>query len=1335
MARLRTWLVRGLAVLLLLPILIVGVVLAGANTGPGRRAIMALVPPLSGDIVRIEGLSGRFPDALRATRIQVSDASGSYVTITDLALDWRPLRLFRGEAAIDSLTAAAVAFERLPQSPGGSNGGSDGGGGFVLPVRVSLAHLHVARFEIGADLAGRRATLSVDGSATVDSLQQGQARLALTAGADRYDLDAAIGPAGLRGTLTVREQAGGLLAGVAALPDLGAIAADITVDGPLTALRATLFLTAGPLRANASGTLDAQALTADLAVSATAPAMTPRPDLGWRGITLDGRVTGPLTAPQGNGTLTIDALTAGDARIGSLRAGFNGNAGQMDIRGTLDGVTLPGPAPDLFARAPVQAELSARLGEAGRPVGFSIRHTLFSADGSVRTDGALTASATLRIPDLAPFAGIGGADLKGSTELTLDATRTGATTDLALRGTIGVTGGIAPVPSVVGGAGAIDIAVSVIGSDVTLHHARFDGAGASLSASGGLARDVLSLDWAATVADAAVIQPTISGPLAAKGRVAGPLDDLTLAADLTGDIAAQGIRSGHVAVRLDASGLPNDPRGRLTAQGTLLDAPVSLAVTADRQDGALRVTIDPSTWKSLTAEGALTLPPGALIPIGSVKLAMLRLDDLAPLLGRPVSGRVSATLDIDAARAPLRAEARQAGLPGTAMVAGTEIALDVRDPMGTLSLDGSLRLDGAGVSGLRVGGRMTARGTLDALSVDIQSDIQGLPSGPARLATAAILNLGARTIAVNTLRADWRQQTLRLLAPARITLADDITIDRLRLGFRQAELSVAGRVGATMDLTAALRGLPADIGTLFDPAYAADGTITAEARLTGSSAAPAGTVRVTGTGLRLRQGPGRALPSANLSVAATLDGRQARIDAQATMGSSRLGATGTVPLSATGAMNLRTRGTVDLVMTDPLLAAQGRRLRGRVEIDAAVTGSPLDPRAAGTVQLVNGDVQDFGMGVRIAAISATIQGDGDTVRLTRFTGTAGAGTIDASGTVGLPGTMPVALRLSARNARPLSSDLLTAVLDAELTLNGAALGEGLALGGTVTVRHADIRIPERMPTAIATIPVRIAGSTAPPPPKARPAPPVALALTLDAPGQIFVRGRGVDAELGGKVVFAGTAANPQPTGGLTLRRGTFSLAGQTITFTEGTIDFTGGGLANPALRLVATSVSPTMTARLTLSGSARNPAIALSSTPELPQDEVLAQLLFNTSTARLSAFQIAQIAGALATLGGGPSILADPLGGIRGALGLDRLTVGTGTNGAPTLEAGTYLAPGVYLGARQSASGGGTQATIQVDITKGLKLEATAGAGSASATGSAGATDGASVGVTYQFEY
>jgi translocation and assembly module TamB len=59
----------------------------------------------------------------------------------------------------------------------------------------------------------------------------------------------------------------------------------------------------------------------------------------------------------------------------------------------------------------------------------------------------------------------------------------------------------------------------------------------------------------------------------------------------------------------------------------------------------------------------------------------------------------------------------------------------------------------------------------------------------------------------------------------------------------------------------------------------------------------------------------------------------------------------------------------------------------------------------------------------------------------------------------------------------------------------------------------------------------------------------------------------------------------------------------------------------------------------------------------------------------------------------------------------------------------------VYVGAKQNAGAGGTQATVEIDLYKGLKLKADVGSGgSTGATGAAG-SNGTSVGLTYQFEY
>jgi translocation and assembly module TamB len=1370
MRRALKWLGWTAAALVGLLALLVVAVVAGANTDPGRRLIERELAAVTGDTVRISGLAGFFPTTLRADRVEIRDAIGAYVTIDHVMLDFSPLALLHGEAQIDRVTADSVDVPRLPISKPASNSGSGGGGGgFTLPVRVSIGDLHVSRLTVGAAVAGQPATLVADGSGTVaGSLQQGHVVLHLRAldGEGQYALDGTLDPAGIEAALTAHEPAHGLLSRLAGVPDLGAVALDAQLHGPHDAVATKLALTAGPLRADADGTVDLVHNAADLTVTANAPAMTPRPDVSWQSVDVDARIHGPFARPDASGRVRIEQLAAAGAAVAHLAADVRGNAGQVELHASADGVRVPGPRPDLLAAAPLKLDATAHLDAADRPVRFTLSHPLIDAEGTAQTAGALQGTVSLKLPDLAPFAAAGGTDLQGRLALTLRGAVQGEVTALDADGTVGVTGGAAPVPALLGEDAHLVAAATLRGQDVTLSRLELNGKTLSASANGRVA-PAIDLTWTARLANLAAVQPTLTGTLQAVGHVSGTQDDLALVSDIAGDIGSGRIKPGHVTAHVDAQHLPGAPAARVTAQGTLLDSPIDVAVAAEQANGALHVAIDRAEWKSAHAEGNLTLklaaaatqgtiPPGAdtgqpgttppappatpagskapLVPIpqGKLQLRMTRLADLAPLIGKDLSGSVTATLDSNANQARLALDVRDASLPGTASISRAALAATIAEPTTRPVVDGTLALDGVSAGSVHGAvARLAAKGPQDALGLKLTATLPGFQGSDARVAAGGTLDVPGKALALASLQADWKQLPVRLLAPVRIGFADGVSLDRLRLGLRQGVLEVAGRAGEKLDLTATLRNLPVDIAAIAAPSLAADGTVNAEARLTGTSAQPIGTVRVTANGMRLRTGPGRGLPAANLTATADLRGTEARLDTRVTAGPSHLAVTGTAPLGGTGALNLRANGLVDLAMADPILAAEGRRARGQVTLDSAIGGTIAAPRVTGSARLANGDVQDVTLGVHITAITALIEAQGDTIRIAQFTGRAGPGTVGASGTVGLGTGVPVNLTVTANDARPIATDIFTALIDANLFARGEATGQ-LTAGGTLHVRRADIQVPDKLPPSVAVLPVRIPGQPPPPPPA--PPPDIALDLTLDAPEQIFIRGRGLDAELGGKVHLGGTAARPVPSGGFQLRHGIFSIAGQTLTFTEGTIDFAGGGIENPSLLLIATSSTSTTVAKLTVSGSARDPKITLSSTPELPQDEVLAQLLFHRSANDLGPFELAQIGAALAELSGATGNL-DPLGKIRGALGLDRLTVGTGTTGNSTLEAGRYVRPGVYVGARQATSGTGTQGVVQVDIAKGLQFEATAGSGTNTATGANGSEDGASVGLRYRFEY
>jgi translocation and assembly module TamB len=198
------------------------------------------------------------------------------------------------------------------------------------------------------------------------------------------------------------------------------------------------------------------------------------------------------------------------------------------------------------------------------------------------------------------------------------------------------------------------------------------------------------------------------------------------------------------------------------------------------------------------------------------------------------------------------------------------------------------------------------------------------------------------------------------------------------------------------------------------------------------------------------------------------------------------------------------------------------------------------------------------------------------------------------------------------------------------------------------------------------------------------------------------------------------------------------------------VTFAGEGLKkkiDPTLDFTASTQVVDGTAYIKITGLADSPKIELSSTPDMPQDEIMARLLFGESAAQLSALQVVEIGAALSTLTGGGGSSLNPLAKIQKTLGLDRLSVGSNSNTAPgasttnqqnqgySVEAGRYVSSRVFVAVKQSTTGT-SQLAVDVDLTKHLKLQTRLGNGSTTTQGTTPENDpGSSIGLAYQFEY
>ena len=191
-------------------------------------------------------------------------------------------------------------------------------------------------------------------------------------------------------------------------------------------------------------------------------------------------------------------------------------------------------------------------------------------------------------------------------------------------------------------------------------------------------------------------------------------------------------------------------------------------------------------------------------------------------------------------------------------------------------------------------------------------------------------------------------------------------------------------------------------------------------------------------------------------------------------------------------------------------------------------------------------------------------------------------------------------------------------------------------------------------------------------------------------------------------------------------RGTYSFAGKRLDLDDDSkVTFDGGSMFNPQLDITATTTVDAVSASISIAGRAQQPQITLTSSPALPQDEILSRLLFGSSVTTLSPTEAVQLAAALNALrgsGGGFS----PLGKLRSVAGFDRLRIlgaNAQTGQGTSLAAGKYIAKNVYVEIVTDAKGL-TATQLEVALSKALSV--------LSSTSSFG---GSNVSVRYRKEY
>ncbi len=1374
--RILKWL--GIAVLAL--IALVGIVLLGINTDPGRRFVATQLGnyiTATGLNIRVGRIDGSLYGRMVLSDVRVNDPRGTFLTAPRLDVDWRPFGFINNHVDVRSLSSRLVTLARRPEfipTP------EDPDAPLLPDLDIDVDRLAIDRFVIAAPVTGNAHVVRIAGSAHIADRR---AQLVVDAGALRA--------AGIAGGDT-------LALTLDAVPEENKLDVNLKLNAPVGGLVATM----GSLRAPLAVAVDGRGSWAS-----------------WRG---------RAGATLGGGQFADLGVTARDGHIqvrGSARPG-------LYLEGPVERLTAPRMEVAIDTtlqerRADTRAKLrsDSLFVDAGGVLDFAAsRFGNFAVDARLLAPGAIAPN--LRGRDVTARVVLDGAFATPTVDYKVRAAAIGfgetTVEDIYAEGLARVNSDRILIPLRARARRVVGLNVA---AGELLTNVRVDG---DLAIQGvNILSDNLRIRSDRIDATAVVVANVSTGRYtgALKGRIndyriesIGILD-LTTDAELvttpggfgirgrivarTSQIFNEGARTflgGNAVVRADVG---YNPDGVITFSGLRLNAPqfrVTRGSGRYTPTGGILVEADAysNQYGPLSARvtGSVTAPVVVLRaarPGLGVGLANLQ----ARIVGRGGAYAVTATGGTN--YGPFSAD--------VVVTPGTQLAVDVRRLLfagitasgrvvqtAAGPFTGRLQFAGSGLNGSallanqagyqRVDVAARANGATVPGLVDftigraiVNASVVLFPTAPQVVADAQVADLRYGAVVLSAARAKVNYvggrgtaQALltgssgvpfrlalnarlspdnyliaaqgqangvnfRTTSPARIRAGGGTyTLAPTRLAFDRGSMRLAGSYGTGLNAQVRLDSLDLSVANALIPNLGIGGQATGSLDFAQSDTAAVPTIdarvniaNFTRSSLAATSQPVGVVFAGRLDTA----GGEAR--ALIRRGDTVVGrlVAGLRPLvggvswsdrllAAPLSGGIRYNGPSAVLFSFVGLANQ--QLSGPVAVAADFSGRLQAPQVTGLIRADNLTYDNETYGTRLTNMRVAGRFTNDRLDLTSLQARAGDGTVQAQGTIGLAAAsgFPVSLRATLDNARLARSDALGATATGAVALTYGPNG-GL-IRGDLTIPEARYQIIRQGQAEVPELTgVRRRGAVALTQQERAAASAGAFRLDLNvrAPNQLFVSGMGLESEWSMDLRVGGTSGAPQVTGGLDIVRGTYSFAGKRFELNRGTVRFRGGALLDPDINIQATTTTDGITAVIGITGTGQRPRVAFTSTPTLPQDEVLSRLLFGTNPENLSATEAIQLAAALNSLRGSGGGGLNPLGKLRSATGFDRLRLlgadqasGRGTS----LAAGKYLTDDIYIEIITDARGfAATQ--LEIALTRSLSILSQAGSFGGSSAG------------------
>ncbi|MEY3106154.1 MAG: hypothetical protein RIT35_317, partial [Pseudomonadota bacterium] len=391
------------------------------------------------------------------------------------------------------------------------------------------------------------------------------------------------------------------------------------------------------------------------------------------------------------------------------------------------------------------------------------------------------------------------------------------------------------------------------------------------------------------------------------------------------------------------------------------------------------------------------------------------------------------------------------------------------------------------------------------------------------------------------------------------------------------------------------------------------------------------------------------------------------------------------------------------------LLSSSNILDGKVIGQFSVSGGLNKPKLIGHLSISEGKYQSIPWNLSLPHISGKLDASGHSILSSLTILDESTGIIEGSGRLSLDTSLPSIYMILNSKDFNLSSRT-KGKINGKITIAGNS--KNILVSGQLSSKRLEIHIPERFAENIPELNIVSTNSTG----KASPHSVIAqasfleninLKITWSAKNQVFIRGWGIDGELGGNLVMMGHANNPQVFGNLKLIRGRYQEFGKTFKLVEGTLNFDGPIPPSPFINLIASTKIQATEIRPIISGPLITPTINITSNPPSSQADAMSLLLFGQGVKSISVLQTIQLAETLnkLTIGSQGNSLFAPLETIHKLMGIDHLEISEDKEKKNyTLGIGKYIGDKIYL-KLEGNQNNTAKAKIEIEVTPNITIE------------------------------